>query len=60
MRKADDLSDDESVSREERRRWIDSWLNKWHAVTRGAETADLVFVAVRDAIQRFNIPLSLR
>jgi phytoene synthase len=59
MRKADDLSDDESVSREERRRWIDSWLSEWHAVTRGAETADAVFVAVRDAIRRFNIPLSL-
>jgi phytoene synthase len=59
MRKADDLSDDESVSREERRRWIDAWLKEWHAVTRGAETTDPVFIAVRDAIRRFNIPLSL-
>jgi phytoene synthase len=59
MRKADDLSDDESVSREERRRWIDTWLKEWHAVTRGAETTDPVFIAVRDAIRRFNIPLSL-
>jgi phytoene synthase len=59
MRKADDLSDDESVSREERRRWIDAWLREWHGVTNGAETADPVFVAVRDAIRRFNIPLSL-
>ncbi len=59
MRKADDLSDDESACREERRRWIDVWLRDWHAVTKGAETADPVFVAVRDAIQRFNIPLSL-
>jgi phytoene synthase len=59
MRKADDLSDDESVSREERRRWIDAWLKEWHAVIRGAETSDPVFIAVRDAIRRFNIPLSL-
>jgi phytoene synthase len=59
MRKADDLSDDESVSREARRRWIDAWLKEWHAVTMGAETTDPVFIAVRDAIRRFNIPLSL-
>jgi len=59
MRKADDLSDDESVSREERRRRLEAWLGDWHAVTAGGETSDLVFIAVRDAIRRFNIPLQL-
>jgi 15-cis-phytoene synthase len=59
MRKADDLSDDESVSREERRRRINAWLCDWHAATHGGETADPVFVAVRDATRRFNIPLEL-
>jgi phytoene synthase len=59
MRKADDLSDDESVSREERRRRLDGWMADWHQASSGAETPDLVFIAVRDAIARFNIPLAL-
>jgi 15-cis-phytoene synthase len=59
MRKADDLADDESLSRDERLRQLDGWLTAWHAVCRGAETNDPVFIAVRDAIARFRIPLSL-
>ncbi len=55
MRKADDLSDDESVTREERRKQLDAWLNRWRAASEGAPTADPVFVAVRDAIKRFDI-----
>ena len=59
MRKADDLSDDESVPREERRARLDAWLAEWHAAATGGATTDLVFVAVRDAIFRFNIPMEL-
>jgi phytoene synthase len=59
MRKADDLADDESLSREERMRQLDAWRTEWHAVSRGAGTSDPVFVATRDAIHRFHIPLSL-
>jgi phytoene synthase len=59
MRKADDLSDDESVSREERRQRLAAWLGDWHQASTGADTTDLVFIAVRDAIARFNIPLQL-
>lgn len=59
MRKADDLSDDESISREERRRNLDQWQSAWHSAAAGSSTADPVFVAVRDAIQRYSIPLSL-
>jgi phytoene synthase len=59
MRKADDLSDDESIPCEERRRCLDAWITEWHAASAGAPTTDLVFVAVRDAILRFNIPPSL-
>lgn len=59
MRKADDLSDDESLPREERRRKLDVWLAEWHAAAGGTATADPVFFAVRDAVQRFSIPLSL-
>lgn len=59
MRKADDLSDDESLSHIERRRHLDAWLSAWHAASRGEETSDPVFLAVRDAIRRFNIPTGL-
>jgi len=59
MRQADDLSDDESLSREERRRRIELWLADWRGVCHGGDSSDLVFVAVRDTIERFNIPLSL-
>ena len=59
MRRADDLSDDESLSREERSRRIELWLADWRGVCHGGDSSDLVFVAVRDTIERFNIPLSL-
>jgi 15-cis-phytoene synthase len=59
MRKADDLADDESLPHEERRRQLDAWLTAWHLASGEGATQDPVFVAVRDAIQRFNIPLGL-
>ena len=60
MRKADDLADDESISREERRRRI--WMRGWASGARlceGRRPSDPVFLAVRDATARFAIPLSL-
>jgi phytoene synthase len=59
MRKADDLSDDESLPHDERRRNLDIWLAGWRSAASGQPTTDPVFFAVRDAVQRFNIPLSL-
>lgn len=59
MRKADDLADDESLTREERRRQLDGWLADWRGVCRGDNSSDPIFVAVRDAVERFGIPLSL-
>ena len=59
MRTADDLADDESLSRDERRRRLDAWLDNWHGVCHGGDSSDLVFVAVRDATERYDIPLSL-
>ncbi len=56
MRKADDLSDDESFSREERRRQLAEWLAAWKQAREGAATDDPVFIAVRDAASRFQIP----
>ena len=59
MRQADDLADDESLPREERRQKLNAWLTAWHATARGARTTDPVFLAVRDATRRFDIPLEL-
>jgi phytoene synthase len=59
MRQADDLSDDESVPIAQRRMQLDSWIAAWRAASLGAPTSDPVFVAVRDATQRFHIPLVL-
>ena len=59
MRQADDLADDESLSRQERRRRLNAWLEDWRGVCHGGDSADLVFLAVRDATERFAIPLSL-
>jgi 15-cis-phytoene synthase len=59
MRQADDLADDESLSREERRRRLDAWLAVWRQAAAGAATNDPVFVSVRDATSHFRIPLAL-
>jgi phytoene synthase len=59
MRRADDLADDESYSIAERRGHLDAWMAAWRMVCAGAATDDPVFLAVRDATQRFAIPLSL-
>jgi phytoene synthase len=59
MRKADDLADDESLPHAERRPRLNSWLAAWHHACTTGVTADPVFIAVRDATQRFNIPLNL-
>jgi 15-cis-phytoene synthase len=59
MRQADDLADDESIPSTERRRRLDVWLAAWRDVSKGAATTDPVFLAVRDATQRYNIPLKL-
>lgn len=59
MRKADDLSDDESISREDRRRNLEQWQSSWNSAAAGSPTDDPVFIAVRDAIHRYSIPLSL-
>jgi phytoene synthase len=60
MRRADDISDDESKSVEERREEMSAWLNSWRASrTHASEAGDPVFLAVADTQRRFNIPDSL-
>jgi phytoene synthase len=59
MRRADDLADDESLTREERQRRLHTWQADWRGVCHGGDSSDLVFYAVRDAVERFTIPLNL-
>ena len=56
MRRADDISDDESVAPEKRRVSIQEFVSEWRRVLGGAPTDDPVFMALRDAVQRFDIP----
>ena len=56
MRRADDLSDDESISIPERRIAMQQWLNAWRAARAGAPTTDSIFLAVNDTQKRFAIP----
>jgi phytoene synthase len=53
MRHADDISDDESKNHATRRTELTQWTSVWRD---GTDTTDPVFVAVRDAQRRFNIP----
>ncbi len=59
MRHADDLSDDESRSREERRADLAAWLADWHSAAAGEPTDDPVFMALADTQVHFQIPLAL-
>jgi phytoene synthase len=59
MRHADDMADDESLPREERRRRLDAWLANWRGVCHGGDSSNPVFLAVRDAVERYDIPLNL-
>ena len=59
MRHADDLADDASLSISERRRKLGEWLDRFHRVVEGAATDDPVFMALRDAQQKYNIPTEL-
>ncbi len=59
LRRADDLSDDESRSLEERRGDLNRWREDWHRTQSGGATEDPVFLAMLDVQQRFQIPSSL-
>ena len=59
MRQADDLADDESLPRGERRRRLEQWQTAWRMVSEGGESSDPVFIAVDDAMRRFAIPHGL-
>jgi phytoene synthase len=63
MRRADDISDDESKSIETRRAEMSTFLHYWRSarqnLSRGASSHNPVFLALADTQRRFNIPDSL-
>ena len=59
MRHADDLSDDESISVEQRGGNLAAWLDRWHRASQGEVTDDPVFLALADAQRRFGISSAL-
>lgn len=59
MRHADDISDDESLSLEDRRSRMSAWLAAWHAAAQGGPTTDPVFIALADTQRAFEIPSAL-
>ncbi|HKT24395.1 MAG TPA: phytoene/squalene synthase family protein [Terriglobales bacterium] len=59
MRHADDLSDDQTRSVDERRARLGSWLAEWHRIQAGTPSDDPVFMALADAQKRFKIPAEL-
>jgi 15-cis-phytoene synthase len=59
MRHADDLSDDQTRSVEERKARLSSWLAEWHRVQSGTASDDPVFMALADAQKKFQIPPEL-
>jgi 15-cis-phytoene synthase len=56
MRRADDISDDESMPVAERRDVMARWLDAWRAARRSEVSDDPVFVALNDTQRRFGIP----
>jgi phytoene synthase len=59
MRHADDVSDDESRTRAQRRADLADWLDSWHRAAAGAQTTDPVFLALADTRRRFAISMDL-
>jgi 15-cis-phytoene synthase len=59
MRRADDISDDESLPIVERRAVMSRWLEAWREARRSGVSEDPVFVALNDTQKRFVIPDAL-
>jgi phytoene synthase len=59
MRRADDISDDESLPMAERREVMSRWLEAWREARRSGVSDDPVFVALNDTQKRFAIPDAL-
>lgn len=59
MRRADDISDDESMPVAERREVMGRWLGVWREARRSGVSDDPVFLALNDTQREFAIPDAL-
>jgi 15-cis-phytoene synthase len=59
MRRADDISDDPSLSPQQRLEKLNEWVSAPRSVAAGGPTDDPVLFALADSQKRFNIPLDL-
>jgi 15-cis-phytoene synthase len=59
MRRADDISDDESLPVSERREVMSQWLGAWRDARQSGVSDDPVFVALNDTQKKFAIPDAL-
>lgn len=59
MRRADDISDDESLPVAERREVMSQWLEAWRGARKSGVSDNPVFLALNDTQRRFAIPDAL-
>ncbi len=59
MRRADDISDDETMPVPQRRELMAEWLEAWRQARRSGVSDDPVFLALNDTQKRFAIPDAL-
>jgi phytoene synthase len=59
MRRCDDIADDPSLSFEERRYKLDTWLDALHHAQQGEPSDDPILLALTDTQRRFTIPAGL-
>jgi len=59
MRRCDDITDDTTLSLEERRFKLDSWLDALHRAQQGEPSDDPILLALTDAQRRYTIPAGL-
>jgi len=59
MRRCDDIADDATLSLQERRFKLDSWLDALHRAQQGEPSDDPILLALTDAQRRYTIPAGL-
>ncbi len=59
MRRCDDITDDATLSLEERRFKLDTWLDALHRAQQGQPSDDPILLALTDAQRRYTIPAGL-
>ena len=59
MRRCDDIADDATLSLQDRRQKLDTWLSALHRAQQGEPTDDAILLALTDAQRRHSIPAGL-